>query len=308
MRRPQELPEELRDQAFTRADLRRLELHEDRARRSDIRSVAHGLHSSAQARRDSLQDALRLARTLPECWISHATAARLYGWELPRRLGEDETIHLSQPRESNRRIRRPEVVSHRQSIVSADQCMVEGARVASPARTWLDLAAMLREVELICFGDHLVRTPYPKFEGRREPYTTIRELRETLARVSGVQGRRRALTAVTHVRVGADSAAETLLRLSLVRAGLPEPALQVPLHPGDPLSRYADLGYAGIKIAIQYDGASHFSADRAIADQRRDNAFLAAGWIVLRFNARDYAEGFVSAARQVRGAIAHRQG
>lgn len=308
MRESRELPSDLQNSVFTRANLRSLGLHEDRVRRRDIRRLAQGLHISASTQRTSLQDALALARILPDCWISHATAARLYGWEPPRRLGESETIHLSQPRESNRRIRRPEVISHRQSAVLDDQLRFEGARVASPARTWLDLAAMLEEAELVCFGDHLVRFPYPRFEGRRTPYTPVDELRVTLARVIRVPGRARALAALRHVRVGADSGAETRLRLALVRAGLPEPALQVPLHPDDPRSRCADLGYPGLKIAIQYEGASHFTPEQAMADQRRDNAFLAAGWIVLRFNARDHAEGFVSAARQVRGAITHRKG
>ncbi|KUG60287.1 hypothetical protein AVL63_07695 [Nesterenkonia jeotgali] len=307
MRRPQQLPPNLQDRAFTRADLRSLELSEERVRRRDVRRLTQGLYT-AVSEQGSLSDALELARTLPECWVSHATAARLYGWDLPRRLGERESIHLTQPRGSNRRIRRLEVISHRQAADAEDQWMIAGARVASPARTWLDLAGELGEVELICFGDHLVRHPYPRFEARREPYTTIRELHVTLARANGVPGRRRALEAVRHVRVGADSAAETRLRLSLVRAGLPEPSLQVPVHPGDLRARCADLGYPDLKIAIQYEGATHFTAEQAMADQRRDNVFLAAGWIVLRFNARDHAEGFASAVRQVRGVIARRRG
>lgn len=306
MRRPRELPVELQTHAFTREDLSGWQLDQERARRRDILRLAHGVFVSASAQWDSLMTARELAQALPDCWISHFTAARFYAWQPPRRLGEEDTIHLSQSRESNRRIRRPEVISHRQSAYAQDLLTEGGARITSPARTWLDLASALTEVELICFGDHLVRIPYPAFEGRTEPFATLGELSETLTRVSGVQGRRRACEALEQVRVGADSGAETRLRLALVDAGLPEPSLQVPLDPRSPRTRCADLGYPELKIAIQYEGLTHFTPEQAKADQRRDNAFLAQGWIVLRFNDRDYVQGFASAVRQVRGALGHR--
>lgn len=307
MRRPRELPDDLQQRAFTRADLRALDLAEDRVQRRDIRTVSHGVFLSEAAGGDSLETAVQLAHVLSDCWISHFTAARLYGWDPPQRVGEGDTIHLSQARDSHRRIRRPEVISHRQTIQRDDLRTLNGVRLTSPARTWLDLANSLGEVELVCFGDHLVRTPYFRFEGRSEPYAGLGELFETVARVTGVPGRRRALAALERVRVGADSGAETRLRLAFVDAGLPEPVLQVPLHPEERRTRYADLGYPSLKIAIQYEGPSHFTPDQAKADHRRDNDFLAAGWIVLRFNERDHAEGFRSAVRQVREAIACRQ-
>ncbi|GAA1149479.1 hypothetical protein GCM10009672_22230 [Nesterenkonia lutea] len=160
--------------------------------------------------------------------------------------------------------------------------------------------------ELIILGDQLVRRPYPKFDGRSKAHATIQELQALLDHSHGAPGRRRCLAALGSIRMGSDSVQETLLRLALVRAGLPEPELQVPAQPGRRSSPRADLGYPAWKIAIQYEGDTHFTPVQQRADQRRDNVFLAAGWLVLRFNLEDSREGFAQAAEQVRAAIARR--
>ncbi len=117
---------------------------------------------------------------------------------------------------------------------------------------------------------------------------------------------RRARKALELIRVGADSAKETAFRLAVIDAGLPEPELQVPVEPRRPGGRRADAGYPEYKIAIQYDGSSHFTPDRARADQRRDNEFVAAGWTVLKFNVEDDREGFATAIQQLKVALLSR--
>lgn len=175
--------------------------------------------------------------------------------------------------------------------------------MSSPARTWLDVASLCSVRELIILGDQLVRPPYPRFEARTAPHATPEALAALLGRSRGAPGRRRCLAALTWVRVGADSVQETLLRLVLIQAGLPEPELQVPAQPGFRWSPRADLGYPALKIAIQYEGDTHFTPQQQRADQRRDNIFLAEGWRVLRFNSEDSREGFQRAAAQVRAAL-----
>ncbi|WP_218221637.1 endonuclease domain-containing protein [Nesterenkonia sp. Act20] len=178
--------------------------------------------------------------------------------------------------------------------------------MTTPVRTWFDMAGLLSVDELVIIGDHLVRRPYSSYEGRFEPYATLEQLNEVVESMHGSPGRRRAMAAADLVRVGADSARETKLRLALIRAGLPEPSLQVPARPDWPHSPCADMGYPELKLAMEYDGATHFTVEQARFDQRRNNTFLSAGWTVLHFNADDNAEGFASAVRQVAEAISRR--
>lgn len=65
----------------------------------------------------------------------------------------------------------------------------------------------------------------------------------------------------------------------------------------------ADLGYPQLKIAIQYDGESHFTPAQARRDQARNNAFLSRGWLLLQFNADDARDGFRRSTYQVRSAL-----
>ena len=79
---------------------------------------------------------------------------------------------------------------------------------------------------------------------------------------------------------------ETRVRMLLVLAGLPRPEAQVSLYDdrGEFIAR-ADLYYPGHKLVLEYDGGTH--RDRLVADDRRQNALLRAGYRVLRFTAPD---------------------
>jgi hypothetical protein len=60
------------------------------------------------------------------------------------------------------------------------------------------------------------------------------------------------------MRADTDSPKETELRLLLIRAGLPEPAINRPLF--DEAGGWVqdpDMSYQEFKIAIQYDGGHH---------------------------------------------------
>src|SRR5437763_2529072 len=79
---------------------------------------------------------------------------------------------------------------------------------------------------------------------------------------------------------------ETRLRLLLVRAGLPRPQAQAELRDerGHLVAR-ADLYYPSHRLAIEYGGGTH--RERLVADNRRQNRLLAAGFRLLRFTAAD---------------------
>lgn len=162
------------------------------------------------------------------------------------------------------------------------------------------MARVLPLKELVCIGDELIREPRLQFEQRDAPFTTIDALRAMVNRHKNLQGVVRAREALDLMRIGADSAPESMLRLAMLDFGLPKPELQVRLRPNDPLSPSADLGYRKRRVAIQYDGGHHLEEEQNFSDRRRDKAFKDAGWTVLVFNKGDLADDFDAAVRQIK--------
>lgn len=103
----------------------------------------------------------------------------------------------------------------------------------------------------------------------------------------------------------AESPAETRLRLDLIRAGLPAPEVQFEIRGEvDFVLARADLAYPDAKLAIEYDGAVHFTRQRREADLQRDTTIAGHGWQTLRFG-RD-AVGTAQFTWQVRSILAAR--
>ncbi|WP_348537378.1 DUF559 domain-containing protein [Paenarthrobacter sp. OM7] len=221
---------------------------------------------------------------------------------LPPWLSDSNELHLSKPRHLPS-VRRKGVIGHT-VVASADEIEnVQGIRISTRSRTWLDLARRLPLADLVCMGDELIRRPRPDFEARDKPFTTLEALRELVGRHSNLQGVVRAREALELMRIGSDSAPESLLRLAMLDAGIPEPELQVLLRPNDPFSPSADLGFRGRRVAIQYDGGHHLGREQIFSDRRRDKAFEAAGWTVLKFGKDDLVENFSSATQKIKSAL-----
>lgn len=112
------------------------------------------------------------------------------------------------------------------------------------------------------------------------------------------------------IRADTDSPKETELRLLLVRAGLPEPAINMPMFDEtggwiqDP-----DMSYEDYKIAIQYDGGHHSSPAQRRSDIFRDEDARGLGWLVVvltqwdldPFRSRDGAQGGYTGAGGTHG-------
>ena len=61
-----------------------------------------------------------------------------------------------------------------------------------------------------------------------------------------------------------------------------------------------DLALPELRLALEHDGqAVHDRPDAFVADRRRQNALVAAGWTVLRFTAADLRRGAAPAVAQV---------
>lgn len=275
----------------------------DQLKRGRLINVSHGIYRP-DAWSFDLRDAARvLSAASPGAWISHSTAARLHALILPPWLADSDELHLSKPRQLPQ-LRRKGIVSHNVTALRGEVESTGGLRLSTRSRTWLDLSRTLPLPDLVCLGDQLIRRPRAEFEGRSEPYASLTSLRDMVGRHRNLQGIVRARDALELMRVGADSAPETLLRLAMADAGLPEPELQLTLR-GREGGPSADAGYRARRLALQYDGAHHLDELQQFSDRRRDQAFNNAGWTVLIFTQKDLADGFQDAVKQIRQALSH---
>ncbi len=295
------LPKALGQAPFTVYESRELGVPPKRLRAKDLSDGGRLIYLPAGRHLEVAERARVLAAATPGAWVSHETAAVLTGLGLPPWLGGCPTIHLSKPHELPR-VRRAGVTGHRVRLIPGELADVDGVPVSAPPRTWLDLAAVLPLDYLIALGDQLIRIPRPGLEGRAQPYAYKEGLRLLIRQHPNMKGVEKARLALDEMRVGSDSFPETFLRLALLDARLPEPELQLRLDLRDDRSPAADLGYRRFRIAVQYDGAVHLTREQQSRDNRRDEAFLNAGWAYFKVNADDLAEGFEAVIPRIKRA------
>ena len=302
MRNEFALPAELLSGPFTLTQAQAQGVPRSRLLRADVERVSRSLYRPIDWDFDLESAARALSAATPGAWISHVTAARLRCSCLPPWLADSTELHLSKPR-SVPGARRKGVIGHRVIAAEDEVESVDGIRISTRPRTWLDMARLLPLNDLVCMGDELIRVPRQALEGRDTPFATLEELHALVERHPNLQGVVRARQALELMRVGADSAPESLLRLAMLDAGIPEPELQLKLRSDDPFSPSADLGFRHRRVAIQYDGGHHLAEAQTLSDRRRNKAFEAAGWTVLVFRRDDLADGFELATKKIRKAL-----
>lgn len=286
---------------FTLEEARSRGISRSALRGSGVVGVSQGIYRPAGWDFE-LQEASRaLCAATPRAWISHSTAARLHQLVLPPWLGDSNELHISRPTRTPG-VRRKGLISHKLLTFTDEIEVVGGLTISTRSRTWLDMARVLPLRDLVCMGDQLIRIPRPEFEDRSEPYASLDSLRAMAGRHRNLQGIVRTREALDLMRVGADSPPETLMRLAMLDAGLPEPELQLTLWTGRGAPS-ADAGYRARRIALQYDGAHHLDEVQRHSDRRRDKAFEAAGWTMLVFTEADLADGFERAVQRIRLAL-----
>jgi hypothetical protein len=131
----------------------------------------------------------------------------------------------------------------------------------------------------------------------------VDDLRRTLAQWPQLGGSVATLAALDLARRGAQSYLETLSRLSLVRKGLPEPLLQVPLHDRDGLIGIVDMLWPGWKVIGEADGALKYQTRQDLVDEkRREDRLRALGFVVVRWMWADILSSADRVAQDIRRA------
>jgi hypothetical protein len=292
MRRPGSLPPELAERpAF--GVLHALELGTSRRRldASDLRTPFRGARLRVDVPPDVLTLAAAYATRMPRTqFFSHTTAAMLNGVPLPYALESDTRLHVSvfagdpQPRVRG-------VIGHQLERGRTATVQTSTMRMTDAATTWCQLATLLEVEDLVAVGDFLV-TGREQLGGRPAA-ATIDTLRAAVSMRHGGAGVARLRDALVHVRRGPLSRRETLLRLRLVRRGLPEPVVAYRVREPllAPFEPTVDLAYPGARIAIEYEGDHHRTPEQFRRDIARYERLHDAGWVVLRVTARDVPDG-----------------
>ncbi|MBO0842126.1 MAG: DUF559 domain-containing protein [Nocardioides sp.] len=242
-----------------------------RRRPKDFIRLFHGIYVSSAVELTPLlvAEAVVLSVDPLGSWASHSTAARVWGLPIPPLPGE----HVTVLRRSQRR-GRPQISCH-----SAPDGLIskfDHVDVSAPAQVFVDLAALIPLVDLVVVGDHMVR----------KGLVTAADLQDHSAKTRS-PGAALARRAADLVRPGVDSPMETRLRLLIVLAGLPEPAVNVLV--GDEIEkRKYDLSYRRSKTILEYDGKHHVEREEQWeSDLLRREKIDDDEWRILVFIAKD---------------------
>lgn len=291
MPHPTPLPPEL-TASFSVSEARDLGVSPDRLRGRDLLRPFHGVRMRTAAEDSApntfdarLRRELALIRALarrltPDQFLSHRSAALLWGVPLPHARSPE--LHVSSPTPA-RAPRIDGTIGHR---VEPSRCPVEhrsGIPVSSAAATWAMLGALRLGVpELVAAGDYFVRMyreGYGRPDAGRPPLSTRAELEAALA-LGRWRGQPRLRRAAELVREDSWSPQESLIRVELVLAGLPEPELNVDVF--DEHGRFLgclDLAYPEYRVGSEYQGLQH--GQQYDADVERMAAFRAAQWDII---------------------------
>lgn len=206
--------------------------------------------------------------------FSHGTAAAIWGLPLYRLPDRTHVLVSTAPGSSAARdVARHEVGRPREGVVER-----RGLLVTTLERTVVDCARTLGARGGLVVADAALAAG-----ARREL------LDDLVAAARGGRGVRCARDVVAVADDGAESAGESLARWSLIRAGLPRLATQVPVetHLG---TFWADLGWQQWRLAAEYDGVAKYggaATSVVLAEKRRQEAIEEAGWRVVRLTAAD---------------------
>jgi len=206
-----------------------------------------------------------------------STALQVMGVALPTRLQDWDTCHIIVPKGVTRPVRRG-VVAHRSLYPLRPWGQAFGLPILNPVEHWLQLPGPSLD-EMVEVGDGFLR--------RRQPLLTFDDMALAVSACTGRPGIAIAHKAMKWVRPGTDSMYETVTRLLLIHAGLPEPQINLEVFcPSRRMTFHLDMGYEKEKLGVEYDGQVHVgSRDQMDIDANRRRILQDEGWMVISVTA-----------------------
>lgn len=271
MKSPEPLPPGFGGVPFDVGAARRAGVSRERLRRRDIEAPSYGVRVPIGATDLWSRARAYASRMPPQCVLAGATAAGLLEVPLPRRLESDDRLHVVS---QGGRAPRGRGIVGSTSVRTFDIWTWGDLRVTDPITTWMDLAPLLSLDELVVAGDFLVGLP--------RPLTTMRELDLAVSSCTGRRGAAQIVAAHRLIRPNSRSPRETMSRLALWRAELPDPELNTEIVV-DGRSIHGDFVFRAWCVLVEYEGDHHRTdPDQWAKDLRRYNDLVAAGWLVIR--------------------------
>jgi hypothetical protein len=148
---------------------------------------------------------------------------------------------------------------------------IEGVRVTTPARTWMDCAEMMPFDYLVAMGDAILYGNLCR-EGE------LLHLPQWGYRRRGIVAIRRALPLLDS---RAESPGESRARVLLVTGGIVPPQCNLNVIERGRWIARVDMAWVREKVIVEYDGAVHLQEAQRRRDAARLNELQAAGWRVI---------------------------
>jgi hypothetical protein len=266
------IPPWLSDGPFRVADAREAGLSEDVLRGSRFRRLLRGVYVRADRELDLLTWLRAALLVLPaDAVVSHVTALHLYGLD----LGPPWPLHFSTNGPTHTRHKGLRLHRRKGRLAPHER---DGIPVTGPDRTLVDIATKVGFVERVQAIEWMLH--------RR--LTTIDQL-AAYAHARHLDGVRRVRRMIPVVREGVESPLETVVRLMIVFARLPEPECNVEIRTaGGRFVARGDLVLARWKVLVEYDGWQHERDGRQRQrDRERREQLEAEGWRVIVVTAED---------------------
>lgn len=221
------------------------------------------------------------------------TAAHMWSVTLPSGFGIDidaQACAIATVRDGSRH-RATGIRGRRLELPAAHLTTLDGVTITTPARTWLDCAALVSITDVVAMGDAILRARL----------ATDRQLEEMVLWGRGRRGVRAARLALPILDGDAESPGESWVRGLLMLADIPRPVCNLPITvAGWPFR--LDMAWKEKRVAVEYDGAEYHGPEHQARDQWRRDLLAAAGWTVIVVRKEDFAH-FERIIQTVRAAL-----
>ncbi len=289
-RTPRPLPLELLHDVASVARLGELGVSAERARRADVDRPYRGVVAAGFPLDDVVSRAVALSvrQGMPDFGFSHTTGAVLRQLPLPS-TATHEVVHVT-VRHPDRAPRLAGVMGHAYRMTSEAIELLPvvlattGEQRFVPVLTeaWLfaTLSSVLSVDDLVPVADAL----------RTQSAAAGRSIDVSAVLAEGRPGSARAARAWALSVVGARSRPESLMRLTISRAGLPTPTVGHTIE-AQGWTATPDLAWPDFRVLVEYEGDHHRTDARQFAhDLRRFERYRDSGWDAVRATKLDLFE------------------
>ena len=232
-----------------------------RVARGELVRVASGAYFPAQLWHGLDSDEryrllIRLAVSIDDTLImSHASAALL--WQLPWLGAWPIRVDVAAPAAPGGRA--TALLARHATGLPAETRSIDGIRVTTLARTAVDLASRLPFASGVCIADAVLRrVHHPRIDVPRDA-VTLAGLAQELPRIPVSHGRARASRVIEFADGRADRPGESLSRVTMHRARIPKPELQVPLVGASGRTYTVDFWWPQFSVFGEFDGKFKYS-------------------------------------------------